>query len=339
MQVTPLISSPDRRSFRLVSGRPVTPENAVSTQKVIQHVPDWILDAEYNRFSPRTIEIKKLALDKFIAWLLETGKTDVSAFVIKSYIAHISNTPTRRGQELSMRSVEVYFINIRSYMRWLVREGIITECPAETVTVPKPRKPEIKPFTPDQVRLLLNACKRTTAPERDTAILSLLIDSGLRASELCGLKLMDVNLTTTHGTVTVTGKGNKKRTVPFSRETARAIWIYLQANPREPHCQLFTGNRGLSQGGRVLTRSGLQQLFNRLESMTRVTGVRCSPHTCRHTFAIEFLRAGGNLLALQLMLGHESLEMTRIYAKLAAADVANQHRDHSPLAGILHPGK
>lgn len=146
---------------------------------------------------------------------------------------------------------------------------------------------------------------------------------------------MDMNLTTTHGTVTVTGKGNKTRTVPFSRETARAIWLYLNANPREPHCQLFSGNRGPSQGGRVFTRSGLQQLFNRLESMTRITGVRVSPHTCRHTFAIEFLRAGGNLLALQLMLGHESLEMTRIYAKLAAADVANQHRDHSPLAGIL----
>lgn len=345
MQVTPLDLASQSQNFRLIAGRHVAPEKGVSAEIVIRHVPDWITDARYHRLSKNTISAKQLSLDKFIWWLKETDRSKVTPFIIRTYIAYITDAHEHGGrwgnpkliQPLSERGVQFHFVNVRAYLRWLVMQGIVEEDCTTGVSIPKPILPEIQPFTPDHVIQLLNACKRTTDPMRDTAILSLLIDTGLRASELCSLNLNRLTLNTTYGTITVVGKGNKKRTVPFATDTSRALWLYLRENPMEPHEPVFTGNRGPRGSRQPLTRSGLLQLFERLRDMTGMTGVRCSPHTCRHTFAIEFLRRGGNLLALQLMLGHENLEMVKTYAKLAAADVLNQHRDHSPLSGILRP--
>ena len=344
MQVTPPVWKNQRQPFRLVAGQRIAPESTVTTQKVIYHVKDWIVDAEYNRMSPRTIEIKTLALERFIWWLNETSKTEITPYDIKAYIGYLTNSHNlpagrwgnpRRSKQLSVRAVEVYFINLRTYFRWLVNEGILADSPVEGITVPKPKKPNVRPFTPDHVLLLLDAARRTTAPARDVAIVSLMIDTGIRASELCGIRLRDLTMNKNLGNVTVRGKGDKVRTVPFDTDATRAIWRHLRDDDVKPDDFLFTGNRGLRGSRKPLTRSGLLQFFERLETMTGITDVRVSPHTCRHTFAIEFLRRGGNLLALQLMLGHEKLEMVQTYAKLASADLENQHRASSPLAGIL----
>jgi integrase/recombinase XerD len=114
--------------------------------------------------------------------------------------------------------------------------------------------------------------------------------------------------------------------VSFQKTTARALWNYLREEEREPNDPLF-----LSERGEQLTRSGLLQLIERLGSTARITAARCSPHTFRHTFSVEFLRAGGNVFSLQQMLGHTALHMTNRYVTLAQADIENQHRQYSPV--------
>jgi integrase/recombinase XerD len=191
--------------------------------------------------------------------------------------------------------------------------------------VPKPldRPDDVQPFTETQVNDLLTAAKRSRQPRRDEAILLFLFDTGLRASELCSLRFKDVDMTAKKATVE--GKGGKTRPVYFGRVAARALWAYLKEDGREAEEPIF-----LSERGDALTRSGLQQLLERLGAQAHVTSTRCSPHTFRHTFAVSFLRAGGNQFTLMNLLGHTNIQMTSRYVRLAQADVENQHRQFSP---------
>jgi site-specific recombinase XerD len=195
---------------------------------------------------------------------------------------------------------------------------------------PQARAEQIQPFTPDQLKALLAAVKRSRFRVRNEAIFFLLLDTGMRAGELCGLKVKDVD--PTQRRIEVLGKGNKKRIVYFGRRAARALWAYLRQRgvldcsenvPLFPAC-------ANAHAGEPLTTSGLRQLFWQWGETACVRGRRCSPHTMRHTFAIQFLRNKGNVFALKEMLGHTNLTITNRYVALAEADMEEQHRQYSP---------
>jgi integrase/recombinase XerD len=128
------------------------------------------------------------------------------------------------------------------------------------------------------------------------------------------------------------GKGNKRRSVYFGSTTAAAIVRYQRRGNGafEGSRPLFVADRG-RMDGQALTRSGLQQMIEKLGKMAGIEEARCSPHTFRHTFAISFLRAGGTAFALQQILGHEHLDMTQKYVKMAQADIEFQGRSNSPV--------
>ena len=151
-----------------------------------------------------------------------------------------------------------------------------------------------------------------------------LFDTGVRATELCSLKMQDVDLYACHAKVL--GKGNKSRSVYFGRRCGRVVRTYLRREFRTPTHPLFTAQHA----DVALTRSGLLQIVNRLGKRAGIQVTRCSPHTFRHTFAVEFLRAGGNVFSLQQILGHTSLQVTQRYVALAQADIQAQHRQFSP---------
>jgi site-specific recombinase XerD len=147
----------------------------------------------------------------------------------------------------------------------------------------------------------------------------------VRASELVSLRIADLDLTQRRARVL--GKGNKERTVSFQGRTARALWTYLNSQRRSEDTPVFVGERG------PLTRSGLLQIMHKLEDLSGVKG--CHPHRLRHTCAIHFLRAGGNVFTLQQILGHTALQMSQRYVAIAQADMETQHRLHSPVEHLL----
>jgi len=166
---------------------------------------------------------------------------------------------------------------------------------------------------------------------RDLCFLILLLDTGLRLSEALGLREKDVDLE--RGSVTVMGKGSVERCVGMSFTLCGELARYLRVRdaaleqigrPESPW--IFPND----VGGRLCSKT-MQQRVRRYGDEAGIEGVRVSPHTLRHTYAVNFVRKGGDPFTLQRILGHRSLEMTRRYCELAEADVVERQRQFSPL--------
>jgi site-specific recombinase XerD len=216
---------------------------------------------------------------------------------------------------------------LRTFFRWSIKQDLLDISPLDHIDAPVAHSEAPGNFSHSNIEALLRAADRSVNRYKNRLALLLLFDTGMRASELCNLRLRDVDLNTR--SCTVLGKGNKRRQVFFGRDTVRAFWQYLserfetreQAQAADEY--VFLSDRG-ALTGEPMTRSGLLQLFQRLGKAAGLQGVRCSPHTMRHTFAVEFLRNGGNVFSLQQILGHTDLKMTERYVALAEADIENQ---------------
>ncbi len=161
---------------------------------------------------------------------------------------------------------------------------------------------------------------------RNRAILWTLLDTGMRASELCGMRFMDLDRK--RGTVYIMGKGAKERKVLLGQRGYHYLCAYLdhwRGEPESTEERLI-----LSDDGSHLTTNGIALFFRRLKKGSGITDKRASAHTCSHWYAIRFLLKGGKLFALQKHLGHETLEMVRIYANLTDQDSEDEKRKYSP---------
>jgi len=158
-----------------------------------------------------------------------------------------------------------------------------------------------------------------------------LLDTGLRVSELCNLELGNLRLE--EGMLKVLGKGNKERLIPIGKQVQRLLWRYIDRYRPEP----ATANCGfvfLTREGRPLTKDRVEKIMTYYGKKAGLAGIRCSPHTLRHTAAVTFIRNGGDVFSLQRMLGHSSLEMTRKYCELADIDVKRAHITASPVDNL-----
>lgn len=314
---------------------------SIPTSHLAKLTSSWLIVGDISRHSDRYLESRKDLMGKLL-WFLETKKLDEcdtdSIRLFMQHVQHGHKEPGGRWGNPRMtrptkpRTSKNYYGILRSFFNWCISEGELTQSPMDRISVPVDRADQVQPFTEDQMRRLLAAAKKTLHPKRDEAILLLLLDTGMRASELCELKMRDVDLQ--NGYLTVEGKGGKQRRLPFSRDTKRALYNYLnEADEREQNTAVFLSDRGTA-AGEGLTRHGLRFLIIRIGKAAGIDGARCSPHTFRHTHAIEFLRAGGNQFTLQQILGHTHLAMTARYVAIAQADVEAQHRMFSPVARL-----
>jgi integrase/recombinase XerD len=212
------------------------------------------------------------------------------------------------------------------------------------VPPPKIKKTPIEPFTRDEVERMLKVClytreadtnmrhkwvMRRPAANRDQALILILVDTGLRALELCSLKVGDVEIKrgkmeVKHG-VEGGAKGGKGRMVYLGKVARRAIWRYLaeREDGEDPDAPLFTVT-----GDRKFKPDSLRLLIKRIAERASVKNAY--PHKFRHTFAINYLRSGGDIFTLQSLLDHSSLEMVRHYAQIAEIDIAQALRKASP---------
>jgi integrase/recombinase XerD len=241
-------------------------------------------------------------------------------------VARLLVDNVRRG--FGARSSARQLSALRGFFKFLLKERAIKVDPAALVERPRlgRKLPKVLSFA-EVERLLDTPPRDTDRGVRDRAMIQLMYASGLRVSELCGLKLGDLDLA--RGIVRAFGKGGKRRLVPVGEAALDAIGAYLRdvrpkATTRDP--SLF-----LSPRGGPLTRQGFWKLLKRYARVAGIT-TPLSPHKLRHSFATHLLRGGADLRAVQAMLGHADLGTTEIYTRVAQDHVRAAHARAHPRA-------
>jgi site-specific recombinase XerD len=216
---------------------------------------------------------------------------------------------------VSDKTAANHHICLSSLWSFALADGLTDDHIVRKINIPKYRIPRIIPFTEKEIRKILSVCKFS----RDHAIVLTLLDTGARASELVGLRLADWR----PGYLKVLGKGRKERAVPVSDRTDRAIARQVRlGHPDHPlFANLLTGE--------PMVYDTLRSLMDRLQEQAGVHDVHA--HRFRHTFAITFLRNGGDIYTLQKILGHSTLEMVKTYLDIAKSDIARAHEKASPV--------
>lgn len=285
--------------------------------------------ATYFNADPPFASITRADLVKFFAWLDDCKITP-------------GGIAPRGTFNLSAKSRRNIHTNLSSLWTWAVSSGYTDRNIVRTIPAPDVEETIIDPLTPDEISLLLRSCdlvrtyqlpggkpisrSRFTAV-RDKFIIMLLYDTGLRAQELCDLTLDDIDFFQRKIHVRH-GKGDKARVVRFGKRTAKLMWEYLgdrlKTSERLQHV-IRVEEDGTPH---AMNRHVLRRLLKRIGDRAGVQNVH--PHRLRYSFATEYLRNGGKMLALQQLLGHSDLEMVRRYARFVEADVALDHASASP---------
>ena len=216
----------------------------------------------------------------------------------------------------------------RRFYQYLLREGRIQQEPTAQIAAPKLGRPLPKSLTEEDVEALLAAPDLEEALGlRDRAMLELLYASGLRVSELVGLKLGEVSLA--QGVVRVFGKGGKERLVPMGEECLE----WLQRYMKEARPELLSGRMAdamfVTRRGEAMTRQAFWYLIKRYAQRANIN-CSLSPHTLRHAFATHLLNHGADLRVLQMLLGHSDLSTTQIYTHVARERLKSLHAEHHP---------
>jgi len=289
--------------------------------------------------SPRTVEWYTAFLLRFLKFLQSNGlptiidsihKDHIRAFI--RYLQTEARTP-HKGMPLSGATVQGYVRTLKAFYSWATREEYIETNPVVKIPIPKAPIKLINTFSSEHIAKLLGLCHRANENGyRNLTILLLLLDSGLRVSELVYIDLSDIYLAEGYIKI-VQAKGNKERLVPIGSLVQKSLWKYTNYCRPKPLTQKIT-RLFLSQDGLPLTRSGIQQMLRRLGKQAGIAGVRCSPHTFRHTFSKHYLLNGGDVFSLQKILGHSSLASVRTYLNLFAVDIKSQHRRFSPVDNL-----
>jgi len=274
--------------------------------------------------SPRTRSAYQRDLTLFAEELSLLNLDDprqVSEHHVRGLIARLHR------QGLGSRSLQRLLSAIRSYYRWLMKEGLAEHNPATAVKAPKSPKKLPSTLDADAVTRLLDIKDNTPLAIRDKAILELLYSSGLRLSELASLRWEQFDAAS--GLVTVTGKGNKTRMVPVGSYASDALekWRKVRANFagfEEPH--IFVSQRGKPISNRTIQA--------RIRHWARVQGLpqQVYPHLLRHSFASHMLESSGDLRAVQELLGHADISTTQVYTHLDFQHLASVYDKAHPRA-------
>jgi integrase/recombinase XerC len=252
--------------------------------------------------------------------------------VIRGFLGYLQSTEHRWGSSNSRAkrkagqvTLQRYYTALKVFFNWCLSEGYIDTSLMNMVRKPEATSKMIRGLNTDEISILLNAVKgRDFDSVRNRALLLLVLDSGLRLSELANLKSNDVK----SEIIAVLGKGVKWRMVRVGGKTRKALWEYTLVR-KDLSCEVLW----LTQYGSPLTASGIYQVIRKL-------GIRCgihvSPHKLRHTMATMWLRNGGDSLMLQRLLGHTTLTMTNRYCQAVGCyDAIEAHKRYSPMDNLL----
>ena len=312
-------------------------------------VQGFILTQRTDCRSPATIEYYEGNLKRFLWYVEQNNLSDdarlITEWNIREFFSYVSGETHRWGAEgngsascqpkATYSTVHHYYCVLKAFFNWCVRESFLIESPLTKIRLKNPRLGVIQPYSMDDIRKLLEVCNldcKNNAKfigSRNKVIVLILLDTGLRVSELANIKLEDID--TERGLIKVVGKGAKERVVRIGSTAQKALWKYLMYRHKTNYKALW-----LTEEGTPLTKCGIQIMVKRLKVRAGVT-VKGNCHKFRHTFALSFLRQDRNPFNLQYLLGHSDLRMTRHYVStLGAEDALKAHESASPadLLGI-----
>ena len=313
--------------------------------KLSQVVEGFFLAQEARQLAPTTMDEYRRVLRRLGEHLGDVDFRSITPALISGFLLAMGEERDVAGVaprrlSLSKKSLLNHHTALSALWSWCVSQALVSSNILKQVERARPEQQAIVPFSQDDCRRLMEACTATRpyripgraafetvrpTAARDQAIVLMLLDTGMRATELCEMTIASVDLRNRRAVVM--GKNSKERFLPFSPAVGQAVWMYLRSDRAN---QLANAPLFGARGGETLSRNALLQLCGHLGDRAGVAD--CHPHRFRHTFAITYLRNGGSIYELQAMLGHASLDMVKHYLDIAQADVDRAHHLASPVA-------
>lgn len=299
----------------------------MDTENLLQSFIEY-LQIEKNS-SHYTIGNYKQDLNEFFLFMTEQGINDVST--VEYFDARIFLTKLY-DRNLSKRSVSRKISCLRSFYKFLVREGVVRENPFTLVTLPKKEQKLPRFFYEDELNSLFSSLNQETPMDlRDTALLEVLYASGIRISECCTIQMHDVDFSL--GTILVHGKGKKDRYVPFGQYAHAALIEYIQkartpimSSKEKSHPYLF-----ISKRGDALSVRGARYVLSEIMKKAAIKG-NIHPHMLRHSFATHLLNNGADLRTVQELLGHSKITSTQVYTHVSKDRLKEVYNSTHPRA-------
>lgn len=295
-----------------------------------QALEGYVLFAE-PKLSPHTLQDYFNTFRKFQAYLGE------DLLINEITVEHIAGFISQY-QHLKKKTLKNYHTGLSALWTWAYQQKLVDEKVPQSYQPPRPDEIAIVPYSEADVKAMLASCQKSRAymlpGSRETAAdlpeglrlktsLLLLLDTGIRASEYCNLKFKDVDLRNRN--IIVLGKGRKERQIPISSRTSQALWSYFSTRSD----MLINSPAFATMNGTAIHRDNFLKSIYRLGERAGVQDPTI--HRFRHTFAINFLRNGGDIYTLQRILGHSTLDMVKHYLDIAQVDIQAAHRRASPV--------
>jgi site-specific recombinase XerD len=292
------------------------------------HFEEFIKSGVYLRaWSPKTVRTYQQGLNAFQMALGEgrnSGLPDATGPTGNLTKAHLDTFVIwMRQKGLSAGGCNMYIRTVNSYLSWLHEEGHISQ-KLRIKLLPNPNKP-LSTFSDTDVRLILSFKPKGPYQLRTWTLIICLLDTGIRIDEALGLERSKVNLDTLQ--ITVLGKGNKERIVPISLEFRKHLFRFMQKSEGQ---YVFGARTGL----RLQYRNSYRDIKN-LCKRIGFEGEHVHPHSCRHYFAVSYIRNGGDIYRLSRILGHTSISTTQLYLRsMGVEHLLEGHSQFSPLARL-----
>ncbi len=271
-----------------------------------------------------TLESYKRDLKKYTKYLKRKNITDpnnVTRLEVNNFMLF------QKDKGLSMSSISRSLAAVKVFHKFLAREGFAKEDKTSLIDSPKLWKKIPEVLSRDEVELIIKAVyPRDTLTMRDKAILELMYASGMRVSEVVGIKLNDLNLDI--GFVRCIGKGSKERIIPVGKSAILAITRYLEKSrgklSKQPNSFVF-----LNRSGNRISRQSVWKIIKKYAKMAKIRK-EIKPHTLRHSFATHLLERGADLRSVQEMLGHSNISTTQIYTHVNRDRLKEIHEKFHP---------
>ena len=272
-------------------------------------------------YSPHTLVGYRHDLEEFYVFLGKLTLEEADVLVLRKYLAFL------KEKNLSKRTVARRMAALRTFFRFLIREGLLQKNPTAALRTPKLEKKLPMVLDEGEIARLLESPDTDVAGRRDRAILETLYSTGMRVSELVRLNVENMDFI--GGVCRVFGKGRKERLCPIGDRALRSIRFYLESRPsseKKSDGALFL-NHSPNQKGRRLTDRSVRRLLEKYIART-CRRENISPNTLRHSFATHLLNRGADLRSVQELLGHQNLSTTQIYTHVSTQRLKEAY-DHA----------